>query len=307
MLPRLVLLQPACSGLDGAAARSWLLSQAQQMWPLPCPPAPRTQPSPEALTAAQQGHAIDLGVQQLAGRFDARLGGFGGAPKFPRPAEINLLLHQHARLVAAGDEEAAGALETRATIYCTPCCRTPCCPRFELQPVPLPSPPTCCSQGAAHGDALAAAHGGGRHARPPGRRLPPLQRCVGRACTPILPLACSLACCCAARPAAAARLPDASPHPPLLSAAAVDEHWHVPHFEIMTYDNPQLVLTYLSAFQASKLSCCAAAAACWLLVQAAAAARRTAADVHTSFALLALRRSRGTRSTRPRRAACWTT
>jgi uncharacterized protein YyaL (SSP411 family) len=29
----------------------------------------------------------------LAGRFDARLGGFGGAPKFPRPCEIDLLLH----------------------------------------------------------------------------------------------------------------------------------------------------------------------------------------------------------------------
>ena len=26
-------------------------------------------------------------------------------------------------------------------------------------------------------------------------------------------------------------------------------HWHVPHFEKMTYDNPQLACTYLAAFQ----------------------------------------------------------
>lgn len=31
--------------------------------------------------------------------------------------------------------------------------------------------------------------------------------------------------------------------------AAVDEHWHVPHFEKMLYDNPQLAHTYLAAFQ----------------------------------------------------------
>ncbi|CAD7700012.1 unnamed protein product, partial [Ostreobium quekettii] len=30
---------------------------------------------------------------------------------------------------------------------------------------------------------------------------------------------------------------------------SVDEHWHVPHFEKMLYDNPQLAVTYLSGFQ----------------------------------------------------------
>ncbi len=29
----------------------------------------------------------------------------------------------------------------------------------------------------------------------------------------------------------------------------VDEYWHVPHFEKMVYDNPQLALTYLAALQ----------------------------------------------------------
>lgn len=30
---------------------------------------------------------------------------------------------------------------------------------------------------------------------------------------------------------------------------SVDEFWHVPHFEKMLYDNPQLVLTYLDTFR----------------------------------------------------------
>jgi uncharacterized protein YyaL (SSP411 family) len=78
--------------------------------PLATPPPPPTplQASSESLTAAQQARAIDQCISQLVARFDARLGGFGSAPKFPRPAEINVLLHQHARLVAAGEQEAAG-------------------------------------------------------------------------------------------------------------------------------------------------------------------------------------------------------
>lgn len=30
---------------------------------------------------------------------------------------------------------------------------------------------------------------------------------------------------------------------------SVDECWHVPHFEKMLYDNPQIALTYLEAFK----------------------------------------------------------
>ncbi|PRW45152.1 spermatogenesis-associated 20 [Chlorella sorokiniana] len=125
------------------------------------------EPSAEALTAQEQGRAIDLCASQLSSRFDAKLGGFGGAPKFPRPAEINLLLHQHARLAAAGQADAAAKVLEMAT--------------FTLQRM------------AAGGmrDQL----GGGFH------------------------------------------------------RYSVDEHWHVPHFEIMLYDNPQLVSTYLAAFQ----------------------------------------------------------
>ena len=43
------------------------------------------------------------GVREYAGAFDARNGGFGGAPKFPRPAELFFLLREHAR---TGDVEA---------------------------------------------------------------------------------------------------------------------------------------------------------------------------------------------------------
>ena len=49
-------------------------------------------------------------VAQFRQMFDARRGGFGGAPKFPRPAELLFLLREHAR---TGDDDARGmAVET---------------------------------------------------------------------------------------------------------------------------------------------------------------------------------------------------
>jgi len=41
--------------------------------------------------------ALDEGVRQFAASFDARRGGFGDAPKFPRPTELLFLLREHAR------------------------------------------------------------------------------------------------------------------------------------------------------------------------------------------------------------------
>ena len=41
--------------------------------------------------------AIAAGVQQFAATFDTRHGGFGGAPKFPRPSELLFLLRESAR------------------------------------------------------------------------------------------------------------------------------------------------------------------------------------------------------------------
>ncbi|HXT69359.1 MAG TPA: thioredoxin domain-containing protein [Vicinamibacterales bacterium] len=47
--------------------------------------------------------AVDAGVRAFAQAFDSRLGGFGGAPKFPRPCEILFLLNAFA---LRGDEHA---------------------------------------------------------------------------------------------------------------------------------------------------------------------------------------------------------
>ena len=41
--------------------------------------------------------ALEQGVTQLAQAFDATHGGFGGAPKFPRPVELLFLFREHAR------------------------------------------------------------------------------------------------------------------------------------------------------------------------------------------------------------------
>jgi len=58
--------------------------------------APGTIPGPEALERT---------VQQFRQSYDARAGGFGQAPKFPRPSELLFLLREHARTgdVAARD------------------------------------------------------------------------------------------------------------------------------------------------------------------------------------------------------------
>ena len=57
-------------------------------------------------TAAPNGaspgaDALDAGVEQFQTAFDRRHGGFGDAPKFPRPSELLFLLREHARRRAA--------------------------------------------------------------------------------------------------------------------------------------------------------------------------------------------------------------
>jgi len=42
-------------------------------------------------------HALETTVGEFASSFDQRRGGFGGAPKFPRPSELLFLLREHAR------------------------------------------------------------------------------------------------------------------------------------------------------------------------------------------------------------------
>jgi uncharacterized protein YyaL (SSP411 family) len=41
-------------------------------------------------------HALEAGIAGFAQSFDTRRGGFGGAPKFPRPSELLFLLHAFA-------------------------------------------------------------------------------------------------------------------------------------------------------------------------------------------------------------------
>ena len=66
--------------------------------------------------AAEPGHAavapadtLAAGVEQFAQTFDAAHGGFGGAPKFPRPAELLFLLREHARTASRQPLEMAAA------------------------------------------------------------------------------------------------------------------------------------------------------------------------------------------------------
>lgn len=53
---------------------------------------------------------IEAGYQQIARGYDAREGGFGGAPKFPRPVTLNFLFRVHAR-DGAGSANGRHALE----------------------------------------------------------------------------------------------------------------------------------------------------------------------------------------------------
>jgi len=117
------------------------------------------------------GRGVDAGVLGAAFHsferaFDPRLGGFGGAPKFPRPSVLNFLLRYHARTHAdavAGEDDA-----------------------LEMVLVTLRE----MAKGGMN-DQL----GGGFH------------------------------------------------------RYSVDERWFVPHFEKMLYDQAQLAISYLEAFQ----------------------------------------------------------
>ena len=51
--------------------------------------------------------ALDAGVQQFWSAFDRRRGGFGDAPKFPRPSELLFLLREHARTGASEPRDMA--------------------------------------------------------------------------------------------------------------------------------------------------------------------------------------------------------
>jgi hypothetical protein len=57
----------------------------------------RAQRTDAGAHAAPGPEALDDATEAFAAAFDARRGGFGDAPKFPRPSEVLFLLRQHAR------------------------------------------------------------------------------------------------------------------------------------------------------------------------------------------------------------------
>ena len=123
----------------------------------------RSEPS----DAAIDSRAIEAAYQHFSNTFDSHEGGFGGAPKFPRPVTLNFLTRYHAR--DPHSEPARHALEMVL---------------LTLRKM---------AEGGIH-DHI----GGGFH------------------------------------------------------RYAVDGMWHVPHFEKMLYDQAQLAMAYLDAFQITR-------------------------------------------------------
>ena len=60
--------------------------------------------------------ALDAGVEQFQMAFDRRRGGFGDAPKFPRPSELLFLLREYARRTADGHGPQAPLLMATDTL-----------------------------------------------------------------------------------------------------------------------------------------------------------------------------------------------
>ena len=72
----------------------------------------------EPVTArlAGAGEAFDRGFQQLQESFDPEQGGFGGAPKFPRAAGVQLSVPRVAAIQGVGIREPARAAVQMATL-----------------------------------------------------------------------------------------------------------------------------------------------------------------------------------------------
>ncbi len=69
----------------------------------------RLQPAGPAHHSELSAAPIDLALEKLAASYDARYGGFGAAPKFPHPTDLELCLRHHA---ASGVEKDAGGEHT---------------------------------------------------------------------------------------------------------------------------------------------------------------------------------------------------
>jgi uncharacterized protein len=76
----------------------------------------RTDGLSRAESAIAEPETLDIAIEQYQTAFDRRRGGFGGAPKFPRPSELLFLLREHARRQAAGTAAQAPLLMAADTL-----------------------------------------------------------------------------------------------------------------------------------------------------------------------------------------------
>jgi uncharacterized protein YyaL (SSP411 family) len=74
-----------------------------------------TTKAPAESAVAPEG-ALDAAIEQYQMAFDRRRGGFGDAPKFPRPSELLLLLREHARRARDGSGAAAPLMMATETL-----------------------------------------------------------------------------------------------------------------------------------------------------------------------------------------------
>ena len=136
---------------------------------------------------------LDAAYQQIGRSYDAHEGGFGVAPKFPRPVTLNFLFRIYARDVAEGGRGSGRAGEEEGTGGSAGASPSPAAVRgkhaLEMNLFTLRK----MAAGGMH-DHL----GGGFH------------------------------------------------------RYSVDSYWHVPHFEKMLYDQAQLAVAYLEAFQITR-------------------------------------------------------
>ncbi len=99
--------QPSFGDVLQALAEAWATRRAEiDVWGAQAVAQLRERATPGAAPADAGAAAIDHCVRHLREHYDRVHGGFGGAPKFPRPANLNLLFRVLAR-TAAG---AAGPL-----------------------------------------------------------------------------------------------------------------------------------------------------------------------------------------------------
>ncbi len=70
----------------------------------------RLNPAPSKATIPAAAHTINAAARELAGQSDHAFGGFGDAPKFPHPTQLELLLRHGAQDDAGGTDGAGGTV-----------------------------------------------------------------------------------------------------------------------------------------------------------------------------------------------------